>query len=100
MLGVASVLVMRGHVQGLSMAREHNRTIRDLEQATFHFGASLVAQMVKLPPAMQETRVQSLGWDDPLKKGMATHSNILVWRIPRTEEPGGLQSQSQTQLSD
>ena len=69
MLGVASVLVMRGHVQGLSMTREWNRTIRGLEQATFHFGASLVAQMVKLPPAMQETRVQSLGWEDPLKKG-------------------------------
>ena len=40
----------------------------------------------------QETQVQSLGWEDPLEKGMATHSNILVWRIPWTEEPGGLQS--------
>ena len=47
--------------------------------------------MVKNPPAMQETRVQSLDWDDPLQKGMATHSKILAWRIPRTEEPGGLQ---------
>ena len=53
---------------------------------------SLVAQMVKNPPAMLETWVQSLGWDDPLEKGMATHSNILSWRIPWTEEPGGLQS--------
>ena len=52
--------------------------------------ASLVAQMVKHLPAMQETRVQSLGWEDPLKKEMATHSSILAWRIPRTEEPGGL----------
>ena len=43
---------------------------------------SLVAQMVKNPPAMQETRVQSLGWEDPLEKGMATHSSILAWRIP------------------
>ena len=54
------------------------------------------------PPAMQEmqdTRVQSLGWEDPLEKGMATHSSILAWRILWTEEPGGLQSmgpQSQT----
>ena len=53
---------------------------------------SLVAQMVKNLPAMQETWVQSLGQEDPLEKGMATHSSILVWRILRTEEPGGLQS--------
>ena len=52
---------------------------------------SLVAQTVKNLPAMQKTRVQSLGWEDPLEKGMATHSSILVWRIPWTEEPGGLQ---------
>ena len=50
--------------------------------------ASLVAQVVKNPPAMQETWVQSLGWEDPLEKGIATHSIILAWRIPRTEEPG------------
>ena len=54
--------------------------------------ASLVAQMVKYLPAMQETQVQSLGWEDPLEKGMATHSSILVWRIPWAEEPGRLQS--------
>ena len=54
--------------------------------------ASLVAQMVKNPPAMQEARVRSLGREDPLEKGMATHSSILAWRIPWTEEPGGLQS--------
>ena len=46
---------------------------------------------VKNPPAMQETRIQSLDQEDPLEKGMATHSSILAWRIPRTEEPGGLQ---------
>ena len=51
-----------------------------------------MAQMVKNLPAMQETRVQSLGWEDPLEKEMATHSNILAWRIPGTEEPGRLQS--------
>ena len=55
--------------------------------------ASLVAQMVKIHlPVMQETQVRSLGWEDPLEKGMATHSSILAWRTPRTEEPGGLQS--------
>ena len=51
-----------------------------------------MAQMVKNPPAMQETWVQSLGWEDPLKKGMATHSNILAWRIPGMGKPGGLPS--------
>ena len=54
--------------------------------------ASLVAQMVKNLPAMQETWVQSLGGEVPLEKGMATHSSILAWEIPWTEEPGGLQS--------
>ena len=54
-------------------------------------GATLVAQTVKNLPAMQETQVQSLGWEDPLEKEMAIHSSILAWRIPRTEEPGGLQ---------
>ena len=51
-------------------------------------GACLVAQMVKNLPAMQETRVQSLGCEDPLEKGMATHSGILAWRIPWIVEPG------------
>ena len=54
------------------------------------FGASLIAQMVKNLPAMQETWVRSLGWEDPLEECMATHSNILAWRISRTEEPSGL----------
>ena len=57
-----------------------------------HIQASLVAQMVKNLPAMQETRVQPLGREDPLEKDMATHSSTLVWRIPWAEEPGGLQS--------
>ena len=55
-------------------------------------GASLEAQMVKNLPAMQETWVRSLGWEDPLEEDMATHSSFLAWRIPWTEEPGGLQS--------
>ena len=54
--------------------------------------ASLVAQRLKRLPVMRETWVRSLGWEDPLEKEMATHSSILAWRIPWTEEPGGLQS--------
>ena len=54
-------------------------------------GASLVAQVVKHLPAMQETQVQPLGWEDPLEKRMATHSSILAWKIPWTEEPSGRQ---------
>ena len=52
----------------------------------------MVAQMVKCLPTMQETWVQSLGWEDALEQGMAIHSSILVWRIPWTEEPSRLQS--------
>ena len=55
-------------------------------------GASLVAQTAKNLPAMQETQVRSVGWEDPLENGMATYSSILAWRISWTEEPGGLQS--------
>ena len=54
--------------------------------------ASLVAQGVKNLPAMGETQVQSLGWEDPLEKRMSTHSSIFAWEIPWTEESGGLQS--------
>ena len=54
--------------------------------------ASLIAQLVKNLPAMWETWVRFLGWEDPLEKEMATHSSILAWKIPWTEEPGGLQS--------
>ena len=54
--------------------------------------ASLVAQKIKRLPAMREARVRALGWEEPLEKEMATHSSILAWRIPWTEEPGDLQS--------
>ena len=54
-------------------------------------GASPVAQTVKNPPAMQELWIQSLGREDPLEKGIANHSSILAWRIPWTEEPGGVE---------
>ena len=64
----------------------------------------MVAQTVKNLPAMQETQVRSLIWEDPLEKEMATHSSILAWEIPWTEEPGRLQSmgsqKSWTQLSN
>ena len=63
----------------------------------------MVAQMLKCLPAMWETWVRSLGWEDPLEKEMATHSSVLAWRIQWMEEPGGLQStgsQSRTRLSD
>ena len=67
-------------------------------------GLPLLAQMVKNPPAVWETRVRSLGQEDPLEKGIATHSSILAWRIPGTEEPGGLWvcgvAKSQTRLSN
>ena len=63
-----------------------------------------MAQTVKNSPAMWETWVRSLGWEDPLEEGMVTHSSILAWKIPWTEKPGGLQSmgvtKSQTRLSD
>ena len=61
-------------------------------EGTGYSWASLVAQTVKNPPAMQETWVRSLGCDDPLEEDMATHSSILACRIPWTEEPGRLQS--------
>ena len=62
--------------------------------------ASLVAQRVKHLPAVQETWVRSLGWEDPLEKKMATHSSILAWRIPWTEEPGGLESTGSQRVGD
>ena len=64
----------------------------------FYYITFLVAQTVKRLPTMRETRVQSLGREVPLEKEMATHSSIIAWRIPRTEEPGV--TNSQTRLSD
>ena len=67
-------------------------TIHDKIRLCYQTWASLVAQSVKNLPAVQETRLRSLGWEDPLEKEMATHSSILAWKISWTEEPGGLQS--------
>ena len=61
-------------------------------QGPYSSRASLVAQRLKHLPAKRETWVRSLGWEDPLEKEMATHSSILAWRIPKTDEPGRLQS--------
>ena len=69
--------------------------VSDVDRVTRGVSAwALVALVVKNPATMQEKRccVPSLGWEDPLEEGMATHSSILAWRIPWTEEPGGLQS--------
>ena len=73
----------------------HNKSPQNvllLHGGYFELRASLVAKTVKNLPPMKETQVRSLGQEDPLEKGMATHSSILVWRIPWTEEPGRLQS--------
>ena len=74
-------------VQSL-FARQSGKLLKGLNT-----GVSLVAHMVKNLPAMQETRVRSLGQEDALEKKMATHSSILAWRIPWIEEPHGLHSQ-------
>ena len=75
-----------GHPVGFGGCTTSKRTSHKVDT-----GASLVAQTVKNLHAVQETWVPSLGQEEPLEKGMATHSSILAWRIPWTEEPGGLQ---------
>ena len=74
------------------------RNIECLWQKVYSKWASLIAQLVKNLPAMQKTRVQFLGQEDPLEKEMATHSSILAWRIPWTEEPSRLQSMGSQEL--
>ena len=59
-----------------------------------------MAQLVKNPPAMRETWVRPLGWEDPLEKGKATHSSLLAWRIPWTEEPGGVRESDTTEATE
>ena len=87
---------IRSHFFGLNRGRRMGKKIWEeflnflVLVSVLFLWASLVAQMGKNLPAMQETRVQSLGWEDLLEKGMATHSSTLAWRIPWTEEPGRL----------
>ena len=81
------------------------KMVHNLSWATniSRLGASLIAQLAKNPPAIRQTWVQSLGWEDPLEEGMATPSSVRAWRLPSTEEPGGRQStgsQSRTWLRD
>ena len=78
------------YFQSIRNCRKVN--VKDVNKAKQIEGVSLVAHLVKNLPAVQETQVRSLGWEDSLEKEMATHSNILAWKISRTEEPGGLQS--------
>ena len=70
----------------------HKRELRFIVFKYIVFKTSLVARTVKRPSTMQETWVQSLGWEDPLEKEMAIHSSTIAWKIPWTEEPGRLQS--------
>ena len=76
-------LVFSGEVEGMYILQFRNHVLQ--KEAL-----SLVAQIVKTLPAMQETRVRSLGWEDPLEEEIATHRGIPAWRIPWTEEPGRL----------
>ena len=82
----------------------HDERMLDFILCKLCLWASLVAQLIKNLPAKQETRVQSLGWEDPLEEGVAAHSSVLAWRIPWKEEPGRLHSpwsrNSWTQLSN
>ena len=91
-------LLTKPRAASSSLGGGQEQTFRSMEQnrepsdKPIYLRTSLVAQMVKRLPTMRETRVQSLGWEDLLEKEMATHSSILAWKIPRTEELGGLQS--------
>ena len=76
----------------LKLSSIFNKVIKNITDLLTTFGSSLVVQTVKNLPAVQETRVWSLSQEDPLETEMSTHSNTLVWRIPWTEEPGGLHS--------
>ena len=82
---------MRNHAAQLAIIKQLSR--QELHSTAGNCQADdMVAQMVKNLPAVQETWLRSLGWEDPLERGMATHSSILGWLIPWIEEPGGLQS--------
>ena len=75
-----------------SWGRKESDTTEWMNWTEYRFRGFPGGSVVKNPPAMQETQVWSLSWEDPLEEGMVTHSNILAWRVPWTEEPSGLQS--------
>ena len=81
-----------GGLQSMGWQRVGHDWVAELNWTDFIFPASMVAQMVKSLPALQENGVRSLCWKDPLEKEIATHSSILAWKIPWTEEPGKLPS--------
>ena len=82
---------------GIKIARRNNNNLTYADNTTL-LRASLVAQTVKNLPAMQKNQVWFLGWEDPLEKWMATHSSILAWKIPWTEEPVELESMGSQEL--
>ena len=86
---VSNLLGDLGQVASTVLATESHGSLGYYYSSTSHW-VSLVSQLVNNLPAMQETWVLSLGQEDPLEKGMATHSSIFAWRISWTEEPGGL----------
>ena len=89
---VGCLLLFFKQIQGCGNPSSSKSISANFSTALFCTWASKVAQTVKNPPAVQETRVQALGWEDPLEKEIGTHSSVLARRIPQTEEPGGLQS--------
>ena len=90
---VCSILLQWHKWTNLSTTHQNLSQFSNKCHVAIHsIGASLIAPLVKNLPAMQETLVWYLGWEDPLEKGMATHSSILAWRIPWRKESGGLQS--------
>ena len=91
-MGKANQCLAAGWEEGIDCKGGTRKLWGDENVLDFDYGTSLVAQMVKRLPTMWETQVRSLGWEDPLEKGMATHSSTLAWKIPWTEEPGRLQS--------
>ena len=104
--GACGIFLDRGlnpcllHGQANSIPLSHRGSLIWVYGYNFHtHRTSLVAQTVKRLSTMREIWVQALGWEDPLEKGMATHSSILAWEIPWTEEPGRLQSMGSQRVS-
>ena len=91
-MGSQSQIQLSAELTDWEVSEGEDRQRYSYKQSLDNDWSSLVAQTIKNLPTMRETRVQSLGGEDPLEKEMATHSSILAWKVPWTEEPGGLQS--------